>query len=88
MLCFVLAFAARAFYVGTLSDPNGIRPITIVVRGTALRIDLSLVMEIGALLSLLAVVVVFRFADGLHSPRSDSPAVLAVLTLARLRVHC
>lgn len=64
MLSFFLAFAARGFYRGTLSGSNGIRPLTIMVKGSTLRIDLSVAAEIGALLFLAAVVAVFRYSGG------------------------
>ncbi len=66
MLGFFLAFAARGLYRGTLSDPNGIPPLTIMVKGSAIRFDLSVATEIGALLSLAAIIVIFRCSAGSH----------------------
>ena len=41
MLSFFAAFIARCIYKGTLSDPNGMQPAIIKVRGSNLRIDLN-----------------------------------------------
>ena len=60
MLGFFTALIARSFYKGTLSDPNGIPPATITVRGSSLRIDLNLVAEILAVLALAAIIAIYR----------------------------
>src|SRR5436305_389693 len=51
MLGFFTALLTRRLYKGTLSDPGGIPPWTVQVRGRQLRIDLNLVAEIAGLLS-------------------------------------
>jgi hypothetical protein len=59
MLGFFGALIGSRIYGGALSDPNGIRPARIVVLGSELHIDLSLVTEIIASLVLLALVLLF-----------------------------
>ena len=54
---FFVALVTRGIYGGTLSDPNGIRPL--VIRGV-LRIDLNLVAEIAVMIVLGAIVLLFR----------------------------
>lgn len=66
MLSFFLAFAARSLYRGALSDPYGIPTLAIMLRGSALRFDLSAATEIGTLLSLAAIIVTFRGFGGSH----------------------
>ena len=60
MLAFFISLIGRGAYRGTLSDPNGIRPVTIAARGSIFRIDLNLVSEAGGLLALAAIVVLYR----------------------------
>ncbi|HEV2485772.1 MAG TPA: hypothetical protein VGT08_09590 [Terracidiphilus sp.] len=60
MLGFFAAFIAHGLYKGTLSDPNGMRPLIITVRGSSLRIDLNLVAEICGLLALAAIFAIYR----------------------------
>jgi uncharacterized membrane-anchored protein YitT (DUF2179 family) len=57
---FFAAFIARRIYKGTLSDPNGMPPLKIKVRGSTLCIDLNLVAEIGGILTLAAIVALYR----------------------------
>jgi hypothetical protein len=54
---FFVALVTRGIYGGTLSDPNGIQPLVI---GGTLRIDLNLVAEIGVMIVLAAIVLLFR----------------------------
>jgi hypothetical protein len=60
MLGFFAALISRRVYGGTLSDPSGMRPVTIAVRGSNLSIDLNLVAEAGGLLALAAIVALYR----------------------------
>jgi hypothetical protein len=60
MVGFFTAFIARSFFKGTLSDPNGMQPLRIDLRGSTLRIDLNLVAEIGGILTLAAIVALYR----------------------------
>ena len=60
MLGFFTAFAARNLYKGTLSDPNGIPPLRVSFQGSTHRIDLNLVAEIGGVLTLIAIVALYR----------------------------
>jgi len=60
MLGFFCALIGRGIYRGTLSDPNGMQPVTIKVRGSDLRIDLNLVAEIVGLSALAAIVAIYR----------------------------
>ena len=60
MIGFFTAFFARALYKGTLSDPNGMKPLKITFRGKRLSIDLNLVAEIIGLLAIAAIVALYR----------------------------
>lgn len=60
MLGFFSAFICRRIYKGTLSDPNGMRPLIITVRGSSLRIDLNLVAETIGVLALAAIAAIYR----------------------------
>ena len=60
MLGFFCALIARGLYRGTLSDPNGMRPLIVTVRGANLRIDLNLAAEIVGVLALATVVAIYR----------------------------
>ena len=60
MLGFFCALIARGLYRGTLSDPNGMRPLIVRVRGANLRIDLNLAAEIVGVLALATVVAIYR----------------------------
>jgi len=60
MLSFFAAFIARGMYKGTLSDPHGMQPLKITVRGSTLRIDLNLVAETCGLLALAVIVALYR----------------------------
>ena len=66
MLGFFSAFIARSLYRVTLSDPNGIPPLKIRFRGTIHRIDLNLVAEIAGILTLSAIVALYRHVGDSH----------------------
>jgi hypothetical protein len=57
---FFAALVTRRIYGGTLSDPNGIPPLTIRRGGRTLRIDLNLVVEIGVVITLGLLIVLYR----------------------------
>jgi hypothetical protein len=61
MFGFFTALFARKLYDGTLSDPGGIPPWTVYVRSKQFHIDLNVMTEILGLLSLAAIVVIYRF---------------------------
>jgi hypothetical protein len=56
---FFAALVTRRIYGGALSDPNGIKPLIIQRGHKTYRIDLNLVAEIGAVLTLLALMILF-----------------------------
>ena len=60
MLGFFIALIGRGVYRGTLSDPDGILPVTIAARGSNFQIDLNLAAEAGSLLALAAIVALYR----------------------------
>ena len=60
MFGFFAAFFARRIYKGTLSDPNGMPSLKIKVRGSTVCIDLNLVAEAGGILTLAAIVALYR----------------------------
>lgn len=62
ILGFFIALFARKLYRGTLFDPGGILPWTLNVRGKQFRIDLNVVTEIIGLVSLLAIIAIYRAA--------------------------
>jgi hypothetical protein len=53
-IAFLATFICRRFFLGTLSDPNGIPPAYLKLFGTVLSIDINLAAVIAALLSLIA----------------------------------
>jgi len=57
---FFAALTARRTYGGTLSDPGGIPPVVVTVKGQHLRIDLNLVAEIAGLAVLILAVAFYR----------------------------
>ena len=61
MLAFLLAFISRKTYGGSLSDPNGISPARIAIFDTRLRVDLNLLAEIAALLTLVVILVIYAW---------------------------
>jgi hypothetical protein len=58
---FFAALFARGLYGGTLSDPGGIPPLRLTMGRRQLRIDLNLVAEIAGLITVLAIVALYRF---------------------------
>jgi hypothetical protein len=66
MLGFFAALIGRSLYRGALSDPNGMPPATIAIRGSNLRIDLNLVAEAGGVLALAAIIALYRHFGVAH----------------------
>jgi hypothetical protein len=60
MLGFFSALIGRGIYRGTLSDPNGIKPLIITVWDSKILVDLNLVAETVGVLALAAIVAIFR----------------------------
>lgn len=60
MLAFFVAVAARHWYGGTLSDPQGMPPLVVNLRGFRRRIDMNVVAEILGLIGLCATVAIYR----------------------------
>ncbi len=58
---FLLSFAGRGRFGGALSDVNGIEPLRVEVGGRTLRIDMNLLAVIAAVISLVALVVIYRW---------------------------
>ncbi len=65
MLGFFIAVFARGLYGGQLGDANGIPPVPVHLFGVKRLIDLNVAAEVVGLLSLIAIVVLFRHT-GLH----------------------
>jgi hypothetical protein len=59
-LGFLTAFLSRRLFAGTLSDPNGIPPAHFTLFGTVRTIDMNLTAVIAALLSLIAIIEIYR----------------------------
>lgn len=57
---FFAALLSRQIYGGTLSDPNGIRPMMIRSGSKVYRVDLNLVAEIAAIFSIAVILVLYR----------------------------
>jgi len=64
MAGFVVAFLTRTLYGGAMSDPNGIAPARISIRGRQHAIDLNLVAEACAIVALAVLVASYRHAAG------------------------
>jgi hypothetical protein len=62
MAGFFAALAARGLYKGTLSDVNGMPTLKIRLGSSIYQIDLNLVAEIGGVVALTAIVVLYRSA--------------------------
>ena len=62
ILGFFVALLTRKLYRGTLSDPLGIPPWIVKIRHKQLQIDLNVVAELVGLLSLVAIVAIYRAA--------------------------
>ena len=63
MLSFSAALITRCIYKGALSDPNGMQPAIIKVRGSSLRVDLNVVAELCGLLALAVIIALYRGLD-------------------------
>jgi len=59
-LGFLMTFACRRLFGGTLSDPNGIPPLRIVRWGCNLSIDMNLAAVISALFCLGILALIYR----------------------------
>jgi hypothetical protein len=59
-LSFLAASLAKGSYGGTLSDPNGIRPLRMTIRGTAYRLDGNQLAVILALITLGGIISIFK----------------------------
>jgi hypothetical protein len=57
---FLTAFAIRKLFGGTLSDPNGIPPARLNLFGSVRSIDMNLAAVIAALVSLAAIIAIYR----------------------------
>jgi hypothetical protein len=57
---FFAALFSRQLYGGTLSDPNGIRPMMIRQGGKVYRVDLNLVAEIAAIFIIAVILILYR----------------------------
>lgn len=60
MLGFFFATCARTLFGATLSDPNGIPPLTIPLRRSTFRLDMSSVVEATAALVLTGIVLFYH----------------------------
>ena len=60
MLGFFIALVLRRIYGGTLSDPGGMPPLTVAVRGMQFRVDLNGVVEAVGVALLAALVALYR----------------------------
>lgn len=60
MVAFFGAFAMRAWYGGRLSDPDGMRPISIRVFGWQRTMDGNLLAEIVGVVALTVIVLIFE----------------------------
>ena len=58
-LGFLVAWLGRRIFKGTLSDPNGIPPARLTLRGRRISVDLNLVAVVAALLSLPVIVAIY-----------------------------
>ena len=62
MIGFFAALVTRNLYGGTLSDPGGIPPVRLMLRGHEMRIDMNLVAEVAGVITVGGIVVLYRFA--------------------------
>jgi hypothetical protein len=58
-LGFILAWMGRRIFGGTLSDPNGIPPVRLMLSGRQFCIDLNLAAVVAALISLLVILGIY-----------------------------
>jgi hypothetical protein len=56
---FLISFAGRKIFGGTLSDPNGIPPVRLTIFGADLSVDLNFAAIIAAILSLGVILTIY-----------------------------
>jgi hypothetical protein len=61
MAGFFVALVSRHVYGGTLSDPGGIPPLRIQLRGREMQLDMNLVAEIAGVIAVAGLVELYRF---------------------------
>jgi hypothetical protein len=61
MAGFFGALVSRHVYGGTLSDPGGIPPVHIKLRGREMQVDMNLVAEIAGVITVAGLVGLYRF---------------------------
>jgi hypothetical protein len=61
MAGFFGALVSRHVYGGTLSDPGGIPPVRIKLRGREMQLDMNLAAEIAGVITVAAIVGLYRF---------------------------
>jgi hypothetical protein len=59
LIGFMTAFVSRKMYSGALSDPNGIQPVPLAIRGLILYLDMNLVAVLAAFAVLTAILVTY-----------------------------
>jgi hypothetical protein len=59
LIGFLTAFVSRKMYDGALSDPNGIQPVRLAIRGLILYLDMNLVAVLAAFAVLTAILVIY-----------------------------
>jgi hypothetical protein len=59
-LSFLAALVAKGSYGGTLSDPNGIQPVQMTIRGTLYRLDGNLIAVVVALIVLGGIIWIYK----------------------------
>ncbi len=60
MLSFLIACIGQGLYGGTLANDTGISPLTLKIAGSRRRFDSNLAIEVLALLTLAAIVALYR----------------------------
>jgi hypothetical protein len=59
LIGFLTALVSRRMYNGALSDPNGIQPVRLAIRGLILYLDMNLVAVLAAFAVLTAILVTY-----------------------------
>jgi hypothetical protein len=59
LIGFLTAFVSRKMYGGALSDPNGIPPLRLSIRGLVLYLDMNLVAVLAAFAVLAAISMIY-----------------------------
>ena len=59
LLAFLIAMIGRVLYDGSLSDPNGIPPVRMMILGRVRRMDLNVAAVTAALLVLAIIVIIY-----------------------------